>query len=248
MSTEARAARKTKAAGLAFMVGLILTMVASFFLPGGFLIEYTDPADYAATVAVLSDYANLGHLVTTVSIIGMLLMIGGVIRLYTVSEGEGALARPLLRFGIILTVIEWSLVILGHAQRHLLLHLLQRGEGDTLSADVMAQFEALVIGGYADMVGGFLAFLFIFPFASFLFGLGLSSRFQGMGIYKIASYALMMVGIVGFVVITAAMHFPDLDIQMLLVINNLNLTVGAVALFIIGLGMYQGRSELSPED
>ena len=247
MNSEDRATRKTRAAGLAFMVGLVVTMVASFFLPGGFIIEYTDPADYGASVAVMADYANLGHLVTTVSIIGMLLMIGGVIRLYNVSEGEGALARPLLRFGIILTVIEWSIVVLGHAERHLLIHLLQRGEGETLSSEVMAQYDALVIGGYADMVGGFLAFLFIFPFASFLLGLGLSSRFSSLDIYKIASYALMLVGIVGFVVIMTGMHFPDLDLQTLLVVNNLNLTVGAVALFIIGLGMYQGRSELSSE-
>ena len=247
MSNEERAARKTKAAGLAFMVGLVMSFVAPFFLPGGFLIEYTDPADYVATVAVLADYPNLGHVSSTVSIIGMLLMIGAVIRLYTLSEGEGALARPILCFGIILTVVEWALVILGHAERHLLLHLLQRGP-DTVGADVMAQFETLAIGGYADMVGAFLASLFILPFASFLLGLGLVLCIKEMNIFKIASYALMLVGVVAFVVVNAGMHFTDLDLEMLLVLNNLNLMLGSVALFIIGLGMYQGRSELSPAD
>lgn len=247
MSTEERAARKTKAAGLAFMVGVIISMAAPFLLPGGFLIEYTDPADYVATVAVLGDYPNVGHLSSTASIIGMLLMIGGVIRLYSLSEGDGVLARPILRFGIILTVIEWALVVLGHAERHLLLHLLQRGE-DSLGADGMAQFETLAIGGYADMVGAFLASLFILPFASFLVGLGLVMSIKETNVYKIASYALMLVGVVAFVVIMAGMHLTDLDLQTLLVVNNLNLMVGSVALFIIGFGMYQGRSELSPGD
>ncbi len=245
MSTEERARQKTRAAGLAFMVGVIIAMVAPFLLPGGFLVEYTDPADYVATVAVLGDYPNLGHLSSTASIIGMLLMIGGVIRLYTLSEGEGALARPILRFGIILTVIEWALVVLGHAERHLLLHLLQRGE-DTLGAEGMAQFETLAIGGYADMVGAFLASLFILPFGSFLMGLGLMLYMKEMNIYKIASYALMLVGVVIFVVLMAGMHLTDLDLQTLLVVNNATLLLGSVALFIIGFGMYQGRSELSP--
>ena len=247
MTDQERAARKTKAAGLAFMIGIVIAAVAPFLLPGGFLIEYTDPADYVATVGVLGDYPNLGHVSSTASIIGMLLMIGGVIRLYTLSEGEGVLARPILRFGIILTVIEWALVVLGHAERHLLLHLLQRGE-DTLGAEGMAQFETLAIGGYADMVGAFLASLFILPFGSFLLGLGLMMYIKEMNIYKIASYALMLVGVVVFVVLNAGMHLTDLDLQTLLVVNNLTLLVGSVALFIIGLGMYQGRSELSPAD
>ncbi len=245
MNTEGRVAQKTRAAGLAFMVGIIIAMFTPFLLPGGFLVEYTDPADYVATIAVLGDYPNLGHLASTASIIGMLLMIGGVIRLYTLSEGEGALARPILRFGIILTVIEWALVVLGHAERHLLIHLLQRGE-DTLGAEGMAQVEAVAIGGYADIVGAFLGALFILPFASFLMGLGLMMYMKEMSIYKIASYALMLVGVVIFVILMAGMHLTDLDLQTLLVVNNLTLTLGSVALFIIGFGMYRGRSELSP--
>ena len=245
MNSEERAMQKTRMAGLALMAGVIIAMVAPFLLPGGFLIEYTDPADYVATVAVLGDYPNLGHLSSTASIIGMLLMIGGVIRLYTLSEGDGVLTRPILRFGIILTVIEWAMVVLGHAERHLLLHLLQRGE-DTLGAEGMAQFETLAIGGYADIVGAFLAALFILPFASFLMGLGLVLYIKEMNIYKIAGYALMLVGVVIFVVLMAGMHLTDVDLQALLFANNLTLTLGSVALFIIGFGMYQGRSELSP--
>ena len=245
MSNEERAARKTKAAGLAFMIGLVLSFVAPFFLPGGFLIEYTDPADYVGTVAVLADYPNIGHLSSTVSIIGMLLMIGAVIRLFTLSDGDNVLARPILRFGIILTVVEWALVVYGHSERHLLIHLLQRGE-DTLGAEGMAQFETLAVGGYADMVGAFLASLFVLPFASFLLGLGLMLYIKEMNIYKIASYALMLVGVVCFVVVNAGMHLTDLELETLLVVNNLTLMLGSVALFIIGLGMYQGRGELSP--
>ena len=40
MSNEERAARKTRAAGLALIVGVIIAAVAPFLLPGGFLIWF----------------------------------------------------------------------------------------------------------------------------------------------------------------------------------------------------------------
>ena len=248
MTSTDRTARLTRAAGMAFMVGVILTMIASVLYPGGFLIDYADQSDYAAAITALENNANLGHAVTTLSIVGMLLMAAGLLRLYTLPRVEGVFSRPLLRFGIIITMLEGSFVILGLGKRHLLIHLLQRGETVGNSPEMAMEFEALALSAYADMVGAFLTFLVVFPFASFLVGLGLASRFEGMDIYKIASYGLVLVGIVGMALILVSMHITGLDLALLLNINNMNLLVGAVCLFIIGLGMYQGRGELAVEE
>ena len=248
MTSSDRTARLTRAAGMAFMVGVILTMIASVLYPGGFLIDYADQSDYAAAITALENNANLGHAVTTLSVVGMLLMAAGLLRLYTLPRVESVFSRPLLRFGIIVTMLEGSFVILGLGKRHLLIHLLQRGEGVGNSPEMAMEFEALALSAYADMVGAFLTFLVVFPFASFLVGLGLASRFEGMDIYKIASYGLVLVGIVGMALILVAMHITGLDLALLLNINNMNLLVGAVCLFIIGLGMYQGRRELAVEE
>ena len=247
MTSTDGAIQRTRAAGMAFMSGVILTNISSLFYPGGFLIDYADQSDFFAAVAALQNNANLGHAVTTLTIIGTLLMMGGLIRLYSLPSGEWALSRPLLRFGIIVTMIEWSFVILGLGKRHLLIHLLQRAETST-SPEMAMEFEVLALSGYVDMIGAFFTFLVVFPFASALVGIGLASRFVAMDIYKIASYALILVGIVGFVIIMMSMHITSLELTTLLLFNNLNLMVGAVALFIIGLGMYRGRSELQSEE
>ena len=248
MNDSERSMTKTRAAGLVFMAGLLINLISSFLYPGGPLIEYTDQSDFAAAIAVLEDYAILGHVGTMATIIGVLMMMAGLVRLVSLGESNWVLGRPVLRVAIIFTLFEWSLVVFGAAQRHVLIHLLQRGNESGVSADMAASFDALALGAYVDMIGALLAFLLVMPFGSFLLGLALVSYLKDMDVYKIAAYVLMLVGAVGFVVIMTSMLVPDLDIQMLLTINNVNLMIGTVALFIIGLGMFTGKSELQSEE
>ena len=51
-------------------------------------------------------------------------------------------------------------------------------------------------------------------------------------------------GLVNFLI---ALNAPQVGIIPLVMANSVVLTISGICLFIIGLGMYQGRSELSDE-
>ena len=88
----------------------------------------------------------------------------------------------------------------------------------------------------------------VYPIASILVGLGLVARFGTLDIFKAASYGLVIIGAVGLINFVVAQHGPGLDLNVLLLLNNVFLMVGAICLFVIGLGLYQGRRELVPEE
>ena len=85
----------------------------------------------------------------------------------------------------------------------------------------------------------------LYPLASIMVGIGLSSRFASMDVYKIAGYVLVLAGLVGLVNYLIALNAPDVGLQNLLYVNSAVLYIGGICLFIIGLGMYKGRSELT---
>ena len=58
----------------------------------------------------------------------------------------------------------------------------------------------------------------------------------------------VIIGAAGLINFVVAQHAPTLDLNVLLVLNNVFLMVGALCLFVIGLGLYKGRSELVPEE
>ena len=98
------------------------------------------------------------------------------------------------------------------------------------------------------MAGLILALVAIYPFSSILVGLGLASRFRAMNVFKLASYGLVVIGVLALVIFIIVQHSPGTDVETLPIINNILLSIGSFCLFAIGLGMYQDRSELVPED
>ena len=81
-----------------------------------------------------------------------------------------------------------------------------------------------------------------------LFGLGLAPRFQTMNAFKLASYGMVLVGAVGLINIVLVQHIHDVDVGLFSLISNSFLMLGAVFFLILGVGMYQGRSEFTGED
>ena len=78
-------------------------------------------------------------------------------------------------------------------------------------------------------------------------GLGIAGRFASIGLYKGTGYVMAAAGLLGLVNFLVAMNVPDLGLQTLFVVNSIALYVAGVCLFIIGFGMYRGRSELVEE-
>ena len=229
----------TRGGGLALIVGTVLVIIASIFHPG-LLFDPVDQVDFPKAIQALADSASLAHLVTMLTIIGMLLYIYAALTLLRVPQQHGA-----LRIGLFLSMFGWSLAIVGMGMRHLVIHLMQRGAG---AGAEQAVLESLALNVYAAMGGVLLTVIAIYPLASMLTGLGLAVRFGSMNIFKLASYALVGMGGLAGLNFLVFQHASDVDPIQLLMVNSALQWVGSVGLFIIAVGMYQGRSELSSEE
>ena len=53
----------------------------------------------------------------------MLLMSFGLLGLYQLATRQGGLSGTLLRFGIFVSIIEWSSIVVGMGMRHHIAHL-----------------------------------------------------------------------------------------------------------------------------
>lgn len=241
------ATASTRQAGVAFIVGVILASVGSTIFPGGPVFDSVDQTDFQAAIGALGDNAALGYLTTMMVIVGMLLHAYGVIGLFGLSRGGAGLQGPGLRFGIVLSVLAWGLFTVAIGKRLMVIHLMQRaGDADNSSAQEL--FEDLALTGHTEMAGLMVAFITMFPFASALVGLGLVSRFEGMDVLKLASYGLVAVGVAGLANTLIGLFAPITSLEGHLIANNIVLLVGSVSLLVIGIGMYQGRAELVPDD
>ena len=237
-----------KGAGRALMAAVILTIVGSLFYPGGPLINPVNQTDFPAAIAALGDQPSLGHVTTMLAVAGMLLQAYGLFALFRLSNGQRCLAGTALRTGVIASLFGWGIFLLALGRRHMVIHLMQRSMNPAETPEVQAQFQAFALAGHVDMAGLLLGFLWVYPIASILVGLGLAARFGALDIFKAASYGLVIIGAAGLINFVVAQHAPTLDLNILLVLNNVFLMVGALCLFVIGLGLYQGRRELVPED
>ena len=236
-----------RAAGISLMAGVVIAFFPSLFTPGGPLIDPVSPADFRGTLDVLAVYPSLAHLAAMLSVISMLLYGYGALGLWGLPATTRGRGSALLHYGIITSLFGWGTFIVAMGMRHMTIHLMQRSVDFVGDPEAYAMFLNTALSGYADMAGLVLAFLCIFPFASILLGVGLTLRFESMNIYKIASIGLVVIGVAGYVNFLIAQHYPY-NLSQLVYINNMVLSVGAICLFIIGVGMYRGREELVQQE
>ena len=234
-------------AGIALMVGVVLAFVAPLFMPGYTFINPVDQTDFPAALDALGDSAVLAQWMTFFTLISLLLMSFGFLCLYPLASRQAGLGGRLLQFGIIATLIEWSILIIATGMRHFEIHLMQRGRLAADGSQSAADFEVAALAVHIDMTAVTLAFVALAPLASSMFGLGLSGRFASMDIFKVACYILVASGLVGLVNFLFAMSAPDAGLQSLLLVNTIVLYIQGVCLIIIGYGMYGGRDELAGE-
>ena len=170
----------------------------------------------------------------------------GALGLYQLGGRQAGLGGRLLQFGIITSVIEWGILIIGAGMRHFEIHLMQRA---TLPDETVtpAEFQAAALNMHIEMAGVILTFIVLYPLATMALGYGLSTRFGSMNIYKGASYLMAALGLAGLVIFLIAMNAPELGIRTLFGINSVLLYIASICLFIIGYGMYKGRKEFTEE-
>ena len=227
------------------MAAVILMLISTVLHPGGWLVgEPVDQTDFPEVLRVMADYASLAHLVTMLGIIGMLLYSYSFFTLWRVPQQSGLLGSS-LRLGILLSLFGWGLFIIAMGMRHMTIHIMQRST--EVGADQVL-FETLALNIYAGMAAIVLALVAVYPISSILIGIGVASRLGSMDITKLASYGLILMGVGSGVNFLLLQHAPDIGPETLLLNNNYLLLFGSLCLFVIGLGMYRGKSELTSED
>lgn len=238
----------TRAAGISLMAGVVVAFFPSLLTPGGWLISPVDQTNYAETLEVLSKYPSLAHVTAMAAAISMLLYGYGLLGLLGLRAVPGSKLSSLLQYGVITSLFGWGIFLIAMGKRHMTVHLIQRSMESADNPELQRVLFDAALNGYADMAGLILAFLSIYPFASMMVGVGLTPRFKSMNVYKIASIGLFVVGAAGFINFVAAQHFPAIALDLLLGVNNSLLSIGALCLFIVGLGMYRQRRELLPDE
>ena len=157
---------------------------------------------------------------TFITLVSLLLLSFGLLGLYPAASRQGGLGGRLLQFGIIVSVIEWSVLIIASGMWRFVIHLTQRSglpEDGSLSP---ADFKAAALAVHTDMTAVTLTFIALLPLATIMVGIGLSQRFGSMDIYKLTSYVLAIGGIIGLGIYLTATNAPDMGIQTLLWINS----------------------------
>ena len=233
--------------GLALSAGIVLAIVAAMLFPGGPVIDRVDQTDFSAAAATMGEAPTLTHTMSFLTIVAMLLQIFGAVGLFHLASGQGGLGGTILKFGVVASIIEWSIIILATGMRHFVTHLLQRGANAADGSEIQMGFNNAALAVYIDMIGVFVAFIAIFPIASALVGLGLVGRFPTMNVFKLAAYGLIAVGAVGMVNFLVAMYMSGPDPWAFLIVSNVVLNIGALCLLVTGIGMYQSRVGLAEE-
>ncbi len=237
----------TRYAGLALIAGVLVAFVAPLFMPGLVFVNPVDQIDFHAARDAMGDSAVLAQWMTFLTLISLLLMIFGFLGIYPLARRQAGLGGRLLQFGIIATIIEWSILIIATGMRHMEIHLMQRHNLAADGSQAAIDFEVAALAVHIDLTAVSLAFVALAPIASSLFAIGLSARFAAMNLYKGACYLMLAAGIVGLVNFMFAMNAPDLGIDSLLFLNTIVLYLQGVCLMIIGYGMYRGRDQLAEE-
>lgn len=238
----------TKYAGIAMMVGILLSIVASLLYPGNAVIYRVDQTDFPAALEVIGDAPTLTHTTVFLSIVSMLLISFGAYGLFPLATRLGGLSGALLKFGIIISIIEWSINIIGLGMRHFVTHLMQRANDAAAGSENQILLEETSLAVHTTLTAVFLAFITIYPFATMLFGYGVSKLIQTMNAFKIAANVLLVSGAAGLVTYLAAMFVPGDDPLVYLMVFNILLFIGSIGLFVIGLGMYRGSEGLTEEE
>lgn len=243
MAESTAANPATRSGGLALIAGVILLVLASLLLPGGVLLDTVDQTDFVLVLEAMAENARLAHLASMLSIIGMFLyMYAGLTWLRLPQQTE--LGGSMLRLGVFASLFGWSLYVIAMGMRHFSIHLMQRGMQPGADPEM---FESLALSVYTPMAGIVIALVGVYPLASILVGIGLSSRFGSMSLFKLASYGLVLIGGLAVINFLVLQHVPGIDPAVLLTNDNAMQALGSLCFVIIGLGMYRGRSELSSE-
>lgn len=223
-------------------------MLGSALYPGTWLVNPVDQTDFREAAMAIGEAPNLAHGTAFLVIVGLLLETYGLLSVYALVTQQSGVNGYLLRFGLIIGLLELIALIIATAMRHLVAYLMQQSAAVEYGSEVHESLVGAAITLQIDVTGVTMAFIALFPFSTTLVGIGLVHRMSTMNIYKIASYGLILVGAAGLInyvlLIFGTASEPWAYIKIISVLGF----VGSISLFILAIGMYRQCEGLAEQE
>ena len=150
---------------LSLAIGVVLALISSLFHPGTVLINPVYQIDFSAAAGAIGEAPVPSHLMTIMQVLSMLLMSFGLLDLYPLATRQGGLSGILLRFGIFVSIIEWSSIVVGMGMRHYVAHLTQRMADVQDGYELQAALQNSALSVHTTMSAVLVVFITLFPFA-----------------------------------------------------------------------------------
>ncbi len=220
-----------RAAGLALMAGVALIFIASLVSVGGLSVDAVNYSDFGATMDMLMDNSGMHQAAGILFMLAVILMAFGAASLLRLSHRH-TLADLGLRLGVGVMLFAWGVYIVQLGMQFV---VIEAGGEDGAASTVLALITGVHFG-----------FIALGALGSFLIGVGVAARFEGVNLFVIAGYGLALMGVAEAANLVIS-SVSDVDLGLLLTINNVLLALGGLWLFIIGFGIYRGEPALTPQ-
>lgn len=234
----------TRAPGTAIVGGLVVLMIALILYPGGWVVDATSSMDFQATIDAMVENDNLSHLVLFAVIISCLVISYGVLSFWRLSDSADAL----LRFGVLLNLFHYGIYILTMGMRHMLVAIAQHQDNievDGVPASA-AQINDYLVMLQASSGGLHYGFVIVSSMSGVVLGFALARRFESLNLYAAACWVFCLAGVAGLLNAFIGQQ-AEAAPEAFVIVSNLVLTVAAIALLVIGVGVMRGERELIPE-
>ena len=233
-----------KAPGVAIVGGVALLLIALILYPGGWVVDATSSMDFQATIDAMVNNDNLAHLVFFAVIIACLAISYGLLAFWRLSDADDGL----LRFGVLLNLFHYGVYILTMGMRHMLVAIAQHQkdiEVDGVAANA-EQINDYLVMLQATSGGLHYGFFVVASVSGVVLGLALARRFSSMNLYAAACWVFFFAGVAGLLTAAIGQQAEAAPVAFVLA-SNVVLTVAALALLVIGVGVLRGERELVPE-
>ena len=228
-----------KLVGLSLISGMIALTVSYALFPGGVFIETVDSLDIAGRVEAMTSAPTLAHVATLLNTLGMLLLLHGLWTILRAREDHSA-GESLSRLGFLAIALFVICSVSSNGLVHIAVHLVDHGQVTGIPTQdlvpaamtlMSAQSGLYVIAGQVGSLG-FLAL-----------SLGIYRRFSG-GFYKGSSLAMVVLSAIALIFLVIVAHNHGL-VQLYKIANLYGIPM-LIWVVMLGVGVLNGRSELTP--
>ena len=231
--------------GLLLITGTILTVGMQVLTPGLAVIDFVDADDFIGLGRAIQNNMELSFVTTMLGVLGLMLQLYGVLVLRRAVMGESA-DDTIARFGVMALGLGIIVSIIDRTVLYTATHTLEYGIGAGDGPD-----QAQLLDFISIILLKFQSGLNLMAFYAFLLGsiglaVGFMTRFRAASVKAVAVVMILscLVSLVFVAVISPLYGLAGSFFTLFLAA----VLLGNAWLVMLGVGLYQGRPEVSGAD